>query len=771
MIYTVAVRELCEFTAKQGDLDLRFTPAPTAAEGIAGHALVAGRRGEGYEAEVSLSGQYEQAGVTLQVRGRADGFDARRQRLEEIKTHKTRLELQPDSHRQLHWAQLKVYGWLLCAQQGLAELELALVYLHIGSQQETVLLQRCSAAELRQHFELHCQRFLLWAQAQLAHRAARDAALQSLSFPFGEFRRGQRPLAKAVYQTAAASGCLLAQAPTGIGKTLGTLFPLLKAAPTQQLDKVFFLSAKTSGRALALQALRALSPTKEVPESPPLRVLELVARDKVCEHPGQACHGEACPLAKGFYDRLPAARTAAVAEAGLLDQARVRSVAQQHAVCPYYLSQELARWVDVVVGDYNYYFDSSALLHHLTQANQWRVALLVDEAHNLVERGRKMYTAELQPLTLAQARRSPATKARAPLKRVLDKLRRCWAALDTPEAEDYRCLATPPQPLLDALQQATSVLNDHFAEHAAESDAALQAFYFEALHFTRLAESMDSHSLFDLTRQRGAAAPRGGPASLLCLRNLLPAPFLAPRFAAAHCSTLFSATLQPARYYGDLLGLPEDHRFIDVEAPFEAAQLQVQVARHISTRYPHRQSSLQPIASLIARQYAERPGNYLAFFSSYDYLQQVAELLAAQQPELPQWQQTRQMSEAAQHDFLARFTEAGQGIGFAVLGGSFSEGIDLPGRRLIGAFVATLGLPQVNPVNEQFRHRLQTLFGAGYDYAYLYPGLQKVVQAAGRVIRTPEDQGVVHLIDDRFARREVQALLPGWWSRAAASQA
>ena len=828
MDYTVAVRELCEFTAKHGDLDLRFTPAPTAQQGMAGHAVAAARRGAGYRSEVPLTGQH----LNLRVRGRCDGFDPASRRLDEVKTFKGSLERQPAVQRHLHWAQAKVYGWLLCQQEGWSALDVALVYLDIGSQQETVLVEHCSAQHLQDHFEQHCARFLLWAEQQLAHRTARDTALQALAFPFGDFRTGQRPLAEAVYRAAQGGRCLLAQAPTGIGKTMGTLFPLLKAAAPHMLDKVFFLTAKTSGRQVALQALERLgaalpasagaapepaakasagSAQARAPGSPgataalALRVLELVARDKACVHPDKACHGQSCPLALGFYDRLPAARQAALpapgSEAGarpfaLLDAARVQAVALAHQVCPYYLSQELARWADVVVGDYHYYFDSSALLHHLAQANGWRVALLVDEAHNLVERGRKMYTAELQPERLALARRSPGARASALVKRALARVDRCWRALDAAQTSAYAVHGDgfPPQ-LLAALQHCSTALGAHFAEHPERPDAALQAFYFDALHLLRLAEVLDAHSLVDTrlpaaslghtghttpTTPTAAADPAGAqaspqtttkgrrpaPRSVVCIRNLVPAPFLQPRLQAAHTSTLFSATLQPTHYYADLLGLPDRFAAVDVASPFAARQLQVQVARHISTRFNHRQASLAPSVELMARQFAQLPGNYLAFFSSYDHLQQVAALLAATHPQLPCWRQSPRMGEAEQRQFLQRFTDTSTGIGFAVLGGSFAEGIDLPGRRLVGAFVSTLGLPQVNPVNEQVRARMQALFGAGYDYTYLFPGLQKVVQAAGRVIRTPSDQGVVHLLDDRFARPEVQRLLPRWWAPA-----
>lgn len=764
MTYTVAVRELCEFTAKQGDLDLRFTPAPTALEGMAGHAVAASRRGAGYRAEVALSGSYQ----TLRVRGRADGYDPAQQRIDEVKTFKGRLDRQPASHRHLHWAQAKVYGWLLCEQEQLAHIDVALVYLDVGTQQETVFTERCSANDLRQHFEAQCQRFIAWAEQQVAHRATRDAALTTLAFPFGGFRTGQRPLAEAVYKAAVAGRCLLAQAPTGIGKTMGTLFPLLKAAPAQCIDKVFFLAAKTSGRQMALDALARLADSAP---ALPLRVLELVARDKACEHPDKACHGESCPLARGFYDRLPAARAAAVAPASagnpapVLQQARVRDMALQHDVCPYYLSQELARWADVVVGDYNYYFDLGGLLHGLAQANQWRTALLVDEAHNLVERGRKMFTAELHPAVLAQARSSPTAAQHAPVKKALDKVRRAWVALDKAHPVPYTVLEAFPDKLLAALQQCTTTLTEHFTDHPTEPDGALQTFYFDALHLQRMADLLDAHSMVDITQTSSSHHQRAAKPgdSVVCIRNVVPAPFLQPRLAAAHTSTLFSATLQPARYYADLLGLPDDHVWVDVDSPFAAHQLQVQVARHISTRYPHRAASLAPIAALMAQQFRERPGNYLAFFSSYDYLQQAAALFAQQHPDVPHWCQSRRMLEGEQREFLARFTDTSQGIAFAVLGGAFAEGIDLPGQRLIGAFVATLGLPQINPVNEQIRERMQALFGAGYDYTYLYPGLQKVVQAAGRVIRTPSDEGVVHLMDERFAQAQVRSLLPAWW--------
>ncbi|TKJ80376.1 ATP-dependent DNA helicase [Pseudomonas sp. CFBP13509] len=748
MSYSVAVRALCEFTAKVGDLDLRFTPSPSAQEGIAGHRTVASRRSAHYQNEVALEGDYQQ----LKVRGRADGYDPDANRLEEVKTYRGDLAAQPANHRQLHWAQAKVYGWLMCQKLGLTDIDVALVYFDIVGEGETLLNQRFQADELQAFFNQQCALFLGWARQEMQHREARDVAAQTLGFPHADFRPGQRTLAESVYKAVSTGRCLMAQAPTGIGKTIGTIFPLLKALAPQQLDKVFFLTAKTPGRQLALDAAKVLHASSDLP----LRVLELVARDKACEHLDKACHGDACPLAKGFYDRLPAARLAA-SKVRLLDQHNLRNVALDHRVCPYYLSQEMARWADLVVADYNYYFDFGAMLFGLAQLNQWRAAVLVDEAHNLVERARSMYSASLDQYSLKILRDT----APEPLKKPLQRLNREWNALHKDQVAPYQAYASRPDKLLQALNLCTSALGDYFNDHPEALSGDLQAFYFEALQFTKVAELFNEHFIFDISkRQLGGKRS----SSTLCLRNVVPAEFIRPRLTAARSSVLFSATLSPRHYYADLLGLPTDTAWVDVESPFKAEQLQVRIVDAISTRFVHRQASLAPIVELIARQFALQPGNYLAFFSSFDYLQQVAQLLAETHPQIPLWHQSRGMAEAERQGFLDQFTEHSQGIGFAVLGGAFGEGIDLPGTRLIGAFIATLGLPQLNPVNEQIKLRMAAIFGAGYDYTYLYPGIQKVVQAAGRVIRSQHDRGVVMLMDDRFGEARVRQLLPEWWT-------
>lgn len=749
--YSVAVRTLCEFTAKCGDLDLRFSPSPSAQEGISGHTQVSTRRSAAYQREIKLTGEFAE----LRVKGRADGYDPERQLLEEIKTYRGDLRNMPQNHRQLHWAQAKVYGHLFCEQANVTELQIALVYFDVDLGTETSVPQQFQATELAAYFNQLCTEFLRWARAEMQHRNARDAGIRALAFPHENFRTGQRELAEAVYKANQRACALLAQAPTGIGKTIASIFPSLKSAEKQGVDKIFFLAAKTSGRQLALDALINLGENAPVGN---LRVLELVAKNKSCEYPDKACHGDSCPLAKGFYDRLPTARGAAL-EQPILDKDNLRKVALAHQVCPYYLSLDLARWCDVIVGDYNYYFDLSALLFGLTQQHDWKISLLVDEAHNMVARCRAMYSCELDFHLLQQSIKNAA----ATLKKPLNRLRRVWKKLE-PETNNgvgsaYIAHTAIPVGLSNAV---TELLDAFSAEINSQEELTpnnaqteLQRLFFEVNHFKQLLDNFAEHSVIEIERS--------SQRSTLGIRNIVPGPHLKSRWKASRSSILFSATLSPWHYYADCLGLPDNTAWVDVDAPFHAEQLQVKVIRNISTRYADRANSLPGMTALIAQQFNEKAGNYLAFFSSFDYLDQALNLLQKQHPDITVWQQTRAMDEMDRQAFLNNFTLNSQGIGFAVLGGAFAEGIDLPGARLIGAFIATLGFPQMNPSNEQLKQTMQGLFGAGYDYTYLYPGMQKVVQAAGRVIRTPEDRGVIYLMDDRYTQADVKKLLPRWW--------
>jgi DNA excision repair protein ERCC-2 len=758
--YSVSVRNLCEFAAKEGDLDLRFTPSPSAQQGREGHLLVASRRPPEYEAEVTLCGTYTDPtdsadlATRLRVSGRADGFDTANHMLEEIKTFRGSLAAMAPNHRALHWAQLKVYGWLVCQSRTLPQISLSLVYFDVVDQTEHPIIEAWSATDLQVFFDGLCARFLVWAQSEMAHRRSRDTALQALEFPQLPFRPGQRELAGGVYRACVQSRTLLVQAPTGIGKSIGTVFPALRAMPERGIDKMFFLTAKTPGRGVALEALKTIS---SVHSGMALRVLELVAKDKSCEHKDKTCHGQSCPLAQGFYDRLPQARRAA-AQRSWLDQQSLRTVALQHAVCPYYLGQEMVRWADVVVGDYNYYFDRSAMLYGLTKLNDWRISILVDEAHNLYSRACSMYSAELASTDVVAARPGlPMVLVRAADEVLNQTDALALAAQDSAPPQPWSLLKDLPEAWLRSLQRFNHAAGEYLNDHTTDTPAAWLSFYFKTLAFATLAEEFGEHSLCELNI--------GGVAQGECtlnLRNIVPAHFIRQRMEAADSVVLFSATLNPTDYYVNLLGLSDDTVSMDVPCPFDPAQLAVSI-HPVSTRRDDRLTTLDTLVDTMAQQYAQHSGNYLAFFSSFDYLELALACLQQRHPQLPVWVQQRQMNESARHAFLQQFDAKGKGIGFAVLGGVFGEGVDLPGKRLIGAFIATLGLPQFDGLNNAICERMQAMFGRGHDYTYLFPGMQKVVQAAGRVIRTPTDTGAVLLLDERYREHRYRSRLPSWW--------
>lgn len=744
----VAVRTLCEFAARHGDLDFRYTPAPSAEEGIAGHQAIQDNRGYGYKSEYSLTGEC----LGLELSGRADGYNPHNGRLEEIKTHRGDVSRIRAHQRALHRAQLRVYGALLCRQEKRKKLELALVYFDIGKSKETSMLETASADELWQELEALCTLYKAWAEQEEHHREQRNALLTGLIFPFPDFRPRQRQLAETVYKNAVKGETLLLEAPTGLGKTLGTLFPALMAMPAAEQDRLCYLTCRNTARQLALDAVDKLRSAQDPLQPWPLRTLELVSKDDACEHPDKACHGDSCPLAQGFFDRLPDARAEAVQSRSPLTQDVLQQIAAGHDICPYFLAQEMARWSDLVIGDVNRMFDQSALLHGLIRQNNWKAGVLVDEAHNLVDRGRGMYSVRLDQQRLLKVKKT----APKPLKSALERTARAWQSLirDHGEQSQPVFLATLPSQLLGALQAMVSTITDYLTDNP--PDLPLQEILFESVAFMKLADSFGDHSLCEFQRSgRGRAS--------LTLQNLIPADFLRDRFAAANSVLLFSATLSPGVYYRDLLGLPEHSRFTSLASPFSADQLQVNFTPGISTRQVHREASLQPIAEVIASQYRQRPGHYLAFFSSFKYANEASRTLAEYARDIPQRSQQPGMSPEQRREFLAGFQKPNGSVAFAVLGGVFSEGIDLPGDQLIGAFVATLGLPPFDAWHEILKARLQQRFGNGYDYTYLIPGLQKVAQAAGRVIRTPEDQGVIWLIDDRFMKRSVNRLLPGWW--------
>lgn len=744
MSKAVSIRSLCEFAARTGDIDLRYTPAPTAAEGIEGHKRLQSKRPKSYSAEYPVA--IELNGIRF--KGRADGFDISAKRVEEIKTHRGDLERQSAGQRALHWAQLRAYAAIICQQQQWQSINIRLSYLEISTDEVTELDAQVDADELMRDLETLTRRYALWRERIDAARIERDRALTALSFPYSSFRKGQRDLAESVYKAARTSRQMLLEAPTGSGKTVGTLFPALRSMAKGDIDRLFYLTTRNTARAVGLEGVKHIREANTLP----LRVVELCSKEAGCIEPDRLCQGDSCPLARGFFDKLADAREEAFSQSHQnLDLRELQRIAAKHQICPYYFGQEMARWSDLILADINQYLAPSALLSAYLQQDEWQAIALVDEAHNLVTRCRDLYSIELRQ---AQFKFDLKGIGRIKLTKALDAVQRGWQEACKGLTAEPVFDEAPPEKLEFALQSLCSELSEVLA--AQPDQIELQQMLFAASAYLKLAEVFGDHSIIKRTK------PARGQGELAIL-NLDPSIFLAPRWTDLRSVTLFSATLKPFDYFQQLLGLERDTVTGSLPSPFLPEQIQVNLCSRIDTRYQVRDRSVEPIAELIIDQCQRRPGNHLFFTSSFSYLQQISDAIAQRAPDLKQHVQTSGMRQQERQDYLDSFTEHSKLLGMAVLGGFFSEGVDLPGDRLIGVSVATLGLPPFDQFHQLMRQRFDQRFGQGYEYTYLYPGMQKVIQAAGRLIRTHDDRGELLLIDPRFAKPEIRALLPGWW--------
>ena len=761
---TLPIRRLVEFLLRTGSIDSRFTGFDRALEGARLHRKLqraAVKEYPDYQAEAALKQDYTCAGIAYTLEGRADGIFTDKDgtpTIDEIKTTTLPPEFITGEQSPEHWAQAQVYAAIYARQQGLPAMRVRLVYYQVDEDLEFTFNHDYSADALDAIVTDLLTQYAPWAKRSAEWQRMSRASRQALPFPFASYRPGQRAMMNAVYKTCTEGGQLLCQAPTGIGKTMSVLFPALKAVG--EGGPIFYLTARGTTRAAAenaLTLLRAAEPDLK------LRSVTLTAKDKICMQEHRECTPEACPYANGYYDRVKAALWDGLDTHALTADA-LQALARKHKVCPFELGLDLSLWCDVVVGDYNYLFDPVVhLMRFFETAGDY--LFLIDEAHNLPGRARDMHSASLCKSAFYDAKKRLG-KGKSSLKNALTKVNnifiewrhRCEEVLgdsrfgrtyfEKSRAEDFdRALTKLCEPL--------EIWLDEHRDPGETHDALLQ-LYFDIRTWLRVADTFDNHFVLQIS-----AVGSEVRAAMLCLD---PSDFLAADFAKGRAAVLFSATLAPAGYYKDLCGLP-DARAVALRSPFDPTNMGLWCARQVSTRYKDRADSIAKVSDLLAVMAAAQPGHYLAFFPSYSYLQQVWENFTARYPDQPTLCQESSMDEGQRTEFLAQFL-ARDGkplLGFAVLGGVFGEGVDLTGESLIGVAVVSPGLPQIGPRQEQLRDYFEETRGAGFDYAYRYPGMNKVLQAAGRVIRTPQDRGVVLLIDDRFLAPDTRRLMPPHW--------
>ena len=752
---SIGVRELVEFVLRSGDLKIEFTSAARAVDAIRIHQKIQSSRPAGYLPEVVLAYGVDTPQVSLQIGGRIDGVFAEPAVpvIEEIKTTRRSPHECLREENPLHWGQAKIYAFMYAAEQGLSEIGVQLTYARLDSWEVRETRRYLAMSELQRFFEDVVGRYLEWAAVINAWQQQRDGTINGLEFPFTTYRPGQQKMMEAAAKTIQAYGRMFIQAATGIGKTMAVLFPATRSIAERTSSKVFYLTARTTGRLAAEKALDELRA-----HGLRLKTLALIAKEKACFNPESACSPDECEFAKGHYDRLPTARSAMFEQDAWTREA-VAAVSRRFRVCPFEFALDLSLWADLIVCDYNYAFDPKAYLRRFFLEQTGDYTFLVDEAHNLVDRSREMFSAEL--------RKQPFLDLRRQVKEALPSIHRSLGAINSWMLDVRKRVEAAAAPLAE--RSAPEDLYPYLRDFMTGSEKWLEkneksAFreelldlYFETGSFLRVAEQFDESYAACYE-----ALSKDVRIKLFCID---PSRQIGDALNRSRSTVFISATLTPLDYFQTMLA-SESAETLSLPSPFPAENLEIFVADRLSTYYRHRDRTKPEIAKILIGLVRTHHGNYLLFFPSYQYMRMVLELFQAAASDIDVIVQEPGMTERQREAFLERFETENPAtlVGFAVMGGVFGEGIDLVGTRLCGAAVVGVGLPAIGLERELIRDYFDQRLEQGFEYAYMFPGINRVLQAAGRVIRTEADRGVVLLIDQRYAQMHYRNLLPVHWS-------
>jgi len=752
------IRQLVELIMRGGDIDSRFVSKDRMLEGARAHrALQKTNRelNENYRSEVLLSEDYYYNGTSYTLEGRADGIFGNNgiYTVEEIKTTVLPLSLINKEFNMAHWAQAKCYAYIFAVQNDLLEISIQLTYFNLETNESKNYISVCAMDELENFVSVLIEKYSAWASFSAEWEKTRELSIKSLQFPYPFYRKGQRELAIHAYKTIVSKKKLFVQAPTGTGKTISVLFPAIKAMGEGKTSKIFYLTAKTITRQVAEEACERMRRT-----GLRLKTLTLTAKQKVCFCEKPLCHPDYCQYAKGHYDRVNAAILETIKECDDLSRTMIEKYAQKHRVCPFELSLDLSLLADCIICDYNYVFDPRVYLRRFFADSSGDYVFLIDEAHNLVDRSREMFSAQLFKTDFYKIKKDYKGRNKV-LDKTLNKVNKFMIDLRKQCGEQgYFVTAEKPKDFISLINRFIAQSELMFKEDGGMSeDNSFMQLYFDCLGFMNAAEFYDERYITLVESQRDEVNLK-----LFCLD---PSFLLGETLKRASSAIMFSATLTPQLYFREILGGVEEDTMLSLNSPFDHQNLSVMIADQISTKYKNRQQSRQNVSSLIGSFVSHKMGNYIVYFPSYKYMNDVFEEFTAAYPNITAVEQEAVLSEEQREDFLSSFNEnpTQTYVAFCVLGGIFSEGIDLKGSRLIGAVIVSVGLPQLSIGQNIIRDYFNRQNGMGYEYAYIYPGMNKVLQAAGRVIRSEEDKGVVLLIDERYSHRNYVKLFPQHW--------
>ncbi|WP_461226004.1 ATP-dependent DNA helicase [Lacticaseibacillus suihuaensis] len=762
--HRIGIRELVELTVRTGDLDPATSNSNNTAQlGSQIHRRLQAAHKEDYEKEVYLTQDVTVNGQTYTIDGRADGLDTSGATpvIEEIKTSARDWADVTQNTKDRYWAQARIYGHFLCLDRGWDKVQLDLIYYQTATDEVTRFSEVQRAPDLALFFEDLIADWADWLRMRSDIVAARDASIHGLSFPFGAYRKGQRELAVAVYKTIAAKTRLFVEAPTGTGKTISTLFPTIQAMGAGLIQRAFYLTAKQSTRHVAEQAMALMQDQGLAAKSITLTAKDVIRFADESDDPTQN------PYMLGYYDRLRPALKDMLDHEAALTRDVIETYAKKHTLDPFEFSLDASLFCDVIICDYNYLFDPAVFLQRFFAGPDPDNFFLVDEAHNLVDRARSMYSAELTDTALVDLSRALRPKRGLGLTAVKGDLTRVITAFDAVAASvDQTPLTFQKDPLDDfagALDRFASSVHDWLSQPPDTRDEALVDLvlpvFFTVTGYLRIVDLYNAAYETEIAIAAGAITIKQ-----LCLD---PSDFVANCLAKGRGAVLFSATLSPLDYYQDLLGGQADSLAYRLTSPFPQENLKVVVTQNITPTYRNRESSLPDLVASLILLATTKPGHYLVFLPSHSYQATVLAAFKAAAPTLAVIAQEAGMDAAARAAFIARFTDDDRPVvGFAVLGGIFAEGIDLGGAALVGAAVVTVGLPGLNPETDRLRDYFNAQGKDGFAYAYQLPGFNNVLQAGGRVIRGAHDVGVILLADSRFAGPRYAPLFPPHWAHA-----
>lgn len=751
----LSVHQLVDFLLRSGDIDNRVFNRSSMQEGTLLHALYQSKQGSNYLSEIPLSYTFSISDIAIKLEGRADGIIKNKDEyiVDEIKTTVDDLSHFKNENIEWHLGQAKCYAYMFAKENNLDHIGVRLTYIRQGDIKDKLIDNYSfDISVLEDYIYDLLDQYIDFYKILENIRKERDASLANMEFPFKKYRKGQKELAKYVYAISKNGGRLFVEAPTGIGKTMSTLYPYLKSMEDDEKAKIFYLTAKTSGKENAHKAYTILHDQGLKAKS-----ILITAKDKICLSKGSSCNPDDCPYAKGYYNKISNIIRHTILSYDDIDYSLIMKIAKENEVCPFELELDLSLFVDLIICDYNYLYDPVSYMKRYFDEDSSSYLALVDEAHNLIDRSKEMYSADISYKEFLEAKKSIRKIKNPKLKTIFAKMKKMFDGINEKYTEEYNIIGNIDEADYKIINAFQEKIKEISKSDNKDINKETLNFYLSVLRFLKIYELVDEHYLIYIYHDLNETKIR-----LYCIDASY---FLNSVSKRIKSMVYFSATLSPIDYYINTLGGDKDNdpRLL-LESPFNPDNLSILIAPKISIKYKNRDSSISEVNKFIDTFIKGKVGNYLIYLPSYEYLNKLKKI-QTQDENINYFYQEKEMSELDKESFLSNFVSnpKSSNVGFAIIGGAFSEGIDLVSDRLIGVIIVGIGLPKINFESDQMLEYYNNHELNGYSYAYLYPGMNKVMQAIGRVIRSEDDKGMVLLIDERYSLNQYRKLFKSEW--------